>query len=283
VLHFRLGLAAFSEAERRLGLASDKLPKFRKPPVAEVAISVFFNGLPGLKTAHIGKFWNLIEKDYPKTQDLLPIVEGPASIQQLVSPDSPLPLRRVFLISADDTFVTQIQQNFFAHNWRKIKETDEYPSFDRPSELFLSRWEIFQDFLRGINAGEMIPTRYEITYVNQFVEPKGAFPLALERYSPVISLRHAQDEPLVSAPKALTADLEYDLPAKLGTLRVAFKQGERPADKMEVMQVDLTARVFQTPDGPDLRDWLEKAHECLALSFVSLTTKEAHEKWGRTQ
>ena len=164
-----------------------------------------------------------------------------------------------------------------------MKMADEYPTFDVPSKLFLSKWGIFQDFLRGIDAGEMSPTRYEITYVNQIFEPKGAFPVALERFSPVISLRPAQHEQLVSTPKALTAELEYDLPAKLGTLRVAFKQGERPADKMEVMQVDLTARVFPTPDAPDLRDWLERAHECLALSFVSLTTKEAHEKWGRTQ
>ena len=89
-------------------MASDKLPKFRKPPVAEVAISVFFNGLAGLKTAHIGKFWSLIEKDYPKTQDLLPIIEGPFPLQNLITSDLPLPLRRVFLISADDTLVTQV-------------------------------------------------------------------------------------------------------------------------------------------------------------------------------
>lgn len=264
-------------------MATDRLPKFENPPVAEVAISVFFNGLPGLKTAHIGKFWNLIEKDYPKTQDVLPILENPASIQHLISLEAPIPLRRVHLISADDIFVTQIQQNFFAHNWRKMKDTDVYPSFDRPKELFLKMWNTFQTFLREIKAGDMVPTRYEITYINQIIEPKGAFPLALERYSPVISLQRAHDGSLVSNPKALTAELQYDLPEKLGTLRVAFKQGERAPDKMEVMQVDLTARVFSTPDGPDLPDWLEKAHERLALSFVSLTTKAAHEKWGRTQ
>ena len=261
-------------------MTSRLLPKFENPPVVEVAISVFFKTLPEFKTAHYGKFWRIIETEYPRTEDQQPIVEIP--FIDMIASNLP-PFRRVFLISENGNLVTQMQSNFFGHNWRRVKESDKYPSFEVPRKHFLQKWDMFKKFARELNVGDIDATRYEITYVNQFVEPKGAFPRAIESYSPVISLHPADGNELLANPKALSAELQFDLPEKLGTLRVSFKQGERVSDKKEVMQVDLTARILVTPSGPDLSNWLERTHEHIAASFVDLTTSEAHRKWGRTQ
>jgi uncharacterized protein (TIGR04255 family) len=257
----------------------NNLPKFERPPVAEVAVSIFFKSLRNFATARYGQFWRLVEKEYPKTQDQPPIIELPIELL----PNLPPPLRRVFLVSSDENLIIQIQPDFFAHNWRKVKEDDRYPGFDLPKELFLRRWALFQQFIRDIDGGEIRPTRYDITYVNQIVEPQGAFPLAIEHYSPLISLHPAQGGQLTSQPKALMAELQFDLPQNLGILRASFKQGQRTEDKVELMQVDLTARHFVRAEGPSLEEWLDNAHECLAVSFVELTTPEAHKKWGRKQ
>ena len=58
-----------------MGATEKPLPKYRKPPVVEVAVSVYFKSLDGLKTAHYGRFWERTDKDYPKTEDQPPLIE----------------------------------------------------------------------------------------------------------------------------------------------------------------------------------------------------------------
>jgi uncharacterized protein (TIGR04255 family) len=259
-------------------LASDKpLPKYDQPPVVEVAISVFFKPLPGFKTAHFGRFWEM-NRGYPLAEDHPPLAEAiPVEFDLLP------PLRRVFLVTADNSYLMQVQPDFFAHNWRRAKEDQTYPSFVRAKELFLDRWTVFKEFVRENDVGELHLTRYEVTYVNQILEPQGAFPLALDRYTPIIELRKRQPEHFLPDPKVLSADLQFEIASGHGTLRVSLKHGVRVSDKMDVMQLDLSAVSSASPDGSNLSDWLETAHEWIVRGFTDLTTKEAHEKWKRVQ
>jgi uncharacterized protein (TIGR04255 family) len=264
--------------ENALGAAPRPLPRFNKPPVVEVAISVYFKPITGLKTAHFGRFWNLVSTDYPKTEDRFPIIEPPAT----ASPEF-LPLPRIWLISENETYLIQLQNNFFAHNWRKVRDSDQYPSFEHAKGLFMDKWGIFKTFVGDARLGGPEPTSYEVTYVNHFVEPAGAFPLAIEQYSPLISLRSAAPGHFLPSPKKLLADLQFDILQEQGKIRVTFKQGARLTDKKEVMQVDVTARKAAKADGSDMDEWLEVAHEWIVRGFTDLTTPGAHEKWERTQ
>jgi uncharacterized protein (TIGR04255 family) len=102
------------------------LPKYDQPPVVEVVISVFFKPLPGFKTAHFGRFWKMNE-GYPLTEDQAPLAEAiPLEFVQLP------PLRRVFFVTADKSYLMQVQPDFFAHNWRKDKEEDTLRNFSWP-------------------------------------------------------------------------------------------------------------------------------------------------------
>jgi uncharacterized protein (TIGR04255 family) len=263
--------------EQPLGEQSVPLPKYRKPPVVEVAISLYFKLLGGLTTAHYGRFWALAERDYPTAEDQPPILELPLEFTALP------PLRRTFFVSVDGIYVIQLQPNFFGHNWRKVRPTDQYPSFDRARELFLRSWQLFKEFLASSKFDPPELTRYEVTYVNHLVEPPGAFPAAIVKYSPLITLRATSPEHFLRSPKALLADLQFDMPDDKGALKISFKQGKRTSDQLEVMQLDLTARGPARPDGSDMLEWLELGHECIVRGFTDVTSAGAHEMWERLQ
>jgi uncharacterized protein (TIGR04255 family) len=123
-----------------------------------------------------------------------------------------------------------------------------------------------------------------VTYVNHIVEQEpGAFPSAIQKYSPLIKLREGDPQHFLPSPKALLAELQFGIPEDQGLLRVSFKQGVRQIDQREVMQVDLSARKNAKADGSDLDTWLEIAHEWIVRGFTDLTSEEAHAIWRRVQ
>lgn len=254
------------------------LPKYQRPPVVEVGISVFFKQLPLFKSAHFGRFWDL-NPDYSSAEDQPPVFEGGGPPPGLMV----LPLPRVFLITGDSNYVIQLQSDFFAHNWRKVKVDDAYPSFEKAKGIFLDKWELFRDFIRDNKLGDLNLLRYEVTYVNHFAEEvQGEFPLAISKYSPLISLRETGKDFLPN-PRALSADLQFEIGGSKGILKVSFRQGVRPLDQKNVMQMELAARADAKPDGSDMLGWLEVAHEWIVRGFTELTTPEAHSKWKRMQ
>jgi len=260
-------------------LGTKPLPKFERPPVVEVAISVFFRNLDGFRSAHFGSFWEL-NKDYPITEDVAPVIDSDGAGFEL----SQLPpLRRAFFITRSNDYLIQVQPDFFAHNWRKTKADDAYPSFERAKALFVEKWNLFTRFVSERKLGDLQLTRYEVTYVNHLVEEQaGAFPIAIEKYSPLLKLRQPTAGQFLPSPKSLLAELQFDI-AKEKVLRVSLKQGVRATDQKEVMQLDLSARSTAQSDGSDMMEWLEIAHEWIVRGFTDLTSSEAHRLWSRTQ
>ena len=255
------------------------LPKYQKPPVVEVGVSVFFKQLPLFKSAHFGRFWDL-NPDYPVAEDQPPYFEGgvpPSGFMFGLLP-------RVFLITGDSNYVIQLQADFFAHNWRKVKVDDAYPSFEKAKGVFLDKWKLFSGFVGDNKLGDLHLSRYEVTYVNHIAEKaQGEFPLGISKYSPLISLREAAKDDFLPNPRALSADLQFEMGGSNGVLRVSFKQGVRPLDQKNVIQMELAARADAKPDGSDMLEWLEVAHEWIVRGFTELTTPEAHSKWERIQ
>ncbi len=255
------------------------LPKFRKPPVIEVAISVFFRPLPLFKTAHYGRFWDL-NQEYIRTEDQQPVVDsaafGPESFPLVLQP-------RVLFLTESDSDLLQIQPNFFAHNWRRGETTTAYPGFEAIKRRFLEKWQLFRKFVTDGKLGEVHVTRYEIAYINHFNEQTGAFPLAIEKYSPVIKLRQGKPEHYLPDPKSLSADIQYEIEKNQGSLRASFKQGVWGAEKKAVMQLDMVARGSGEPDGSNLEQWLDTGHRWIVKGFADMTSEDAHKLWERYQ
>ncbi len=252
------------------------LPDYKNPPVVEVAVNAFFKPLPRLKTAHFGRFWEMHRSEFPTSDDYPPVY---VSEPQLL--DLP-PLRRIFLVGANGTYVVQLQADLFVLNWRKIPLDQQYPHFESIKKQFLKHWQSFQDFVRTFELGNLELTRYELAYINQFVEPQGSFPGALEKYTHLIHVRPPRPEHFLPPASNLAADVRFIIPEGKGTLSVALKNGTRLKDKTDILQLDVIARGDARADGGDLVTWFDIAHTWIVKGFTELTSEEAHKTWGRT-
>lgn len=264
------------------------MPDYEAPPVIEVVLGVQFDPLANFLTAHYGLFSSLVKQEYPILEDRAPlseIFEGPQGIQS--KPGIELfnmpPLRRVFLIHIDGNYLIQVQPTRFHHNWRKLREEDEYPHFNSAKERFLKHWGTFQRFVGDNKLGEIRLNQYEVTYINHVVELEGAFPAAIEEYAPLFSWSSAHSTGFLPSPGGLTTELRFPLPKQRGVLHVTFKHGKRAIDKKDVLILDLTARGTAKPDGSDMEEWFALAHEWIVRGFTDLTSAAAHKRWRRTQ
>ena len=150
-------------------------PHFDKPPVIEVVCGVQFEALELWKTTHYGQFWSKIKTDYSETQDVAPLVT--VNLEPNVQPE-PLwsqlpPLRRVFYIHPPGNFLIQLQANRFLHNWRTVKDTDEYPRFEAAYERFTKYWREFRHFLAEVSLPEPKSQIWELTYINHIIGEGG--------------------------------------------------------------------------------------------------------------
>jgi uncharacterized protein (TIGR04255 family) len=259
-----------------------KLPKYRKPPVVEVIIGISFASIEKLATVDYGSFWESVKEEYPLTEDNAPLPEEVSAGPQVQLMQIP-PLRRVFLIHRDQTYLMQLQPDRFIHNWRKLKESDDYPNFENAKGKFVSGWKLFRDFIAARQLGPIRLRGYEVTYINHFIEAPQTFPLGTARYLPLFEWSSGQSEGFLPPPNVLGLDLRFPLAKDKGTLRVSVKHGKRVSDNKDVMLAQLTAQGPASSDGSDMEEWIETAHEWIVRGFTDLTSRDAHQKWERFQ
>lgn len=256
-----------------------RLPKYKNPPVVEVVIGVTFATLEKLSSVHYGSFWEMVKGEYPNSEDNPPLASGitPTQVEILQLP----PLRRVFLVHTDGTYLMQLQPDRFIHNWRKRTDSDQYPNFEAARNKFNHGWELFRQFLGEKGIGTPLIKRYEVTYINHIAGKAGSFPTRAEEYLPVFDWGRARSEGFLPDPQVLGLDLRFPMPSERGTLRVSVKHGKRKTDDMDVLLMELTAQGGAQADGSDMAAWLDLAHEWIVRGFTDLSSKQAHEYWGR--
>ena len=118
-------------------------PKFTKPPIGEIGISVLFVRPPFLTSAHLGRFWERVKEDLPRAEDHAP--SGLPSDWGMSAEGFPLP--RLWLVESRGSVLIQLQVNRFDLNWRWLGPNDTYPSFDVQLAKLMDYWRRFADFL----------------------------------------------------------------------------------------------------------------------------------------
>ena len=170
----------------------EHLPGFDDPPFVETVLSVQFEPLPLVQTAHLGLLWSEYRALFPKTEERLaldPVIEqfpeSPVArvglrFQALENP----PVPRIWFTNDCGSEMIYVQNDRFIKNWRKEGEGDQYPhhdetirpNFDRDYALFLAFLQKNQLGTPCVNQCEVC----EVTYVNHILAGKG-----WERYDDV--------------------------------------------------------------------------------------------------
>jgi uncharacterized protein (TIGR04255 family) len=152
-----------------------QLPKFKRPPVVEVAIAVQFAPPKGLTAAHLGLIWQHYRSRFPRLEQhppspnrvertgLRPATQGLQinfSVGEQIIP-------RIWMISENDCELIQVQADRFARNWRRYHDDHlEYATFDQIRPQFVSDFGTFRKVIAELGLGELGVNQCEVTYVN---------------------------------------------------------------------------------------------------------------------
>src|SRR5690242_5857187 len=129
------------------------LPDYDRPPVVEVVSGIQFKPIKGLTGAYVGVLWEKFKTEYPRITEvapLAPIIEAfddEASIRQMAVFDDIFGLSRTWFETPDGNALIQVQRDRFLHNWKKAKDTDQYPHYAHVIGSFRKCLETFEAFL----------------------------------------------------------------------------------------------------------------------------------------
>ena len=269
------------------------LPKFRKPPVIEVAISVSFKPLERFSNAHLGLFWQQVRSGFPDPTDAEPIDSqferfGDERMTRARLPKlrflrgSPV-ASRLQLASADGHTMVQVQNGRLVYNWRRLDNGKDYPSWGRVRPAFDTAQGQLSAFIEAEELGVLEPTQWEVTYVNHFFRGREwQTPADWHRVVPGV---------IGSAVSISMGDLEscganwhYLFPDNTGRLHVDLSHGFGGIDDdaQELLVLQLTAR-GPVDDEHSLDDGLELGHAGIVRGFAEITGDDAHQMWERQQ
>jgi uncharacterized protein (TIGR04255 family) len=267
-------------------------PDFEHPPVIEVALSVGFQTLTAMASAHAGLFWSTIRTKYPKTEDQPPLKvaaeqEGGNFVEpkvQLELMDKPQP--RVWFLNESGNELVQMQHDRFIHNWRKVAEGDVYPRYEQIRETFADELAGFDRFVRDEGLGAVIPTQCEVTYVNHIHAGHGWRDHGdIDRVMSV--WQRASAAAFLPGPEDVRFAARYPMRDGAGNFCGRLSASVQPArlvqDNSKIMVFTLTARGATQPAG-DLRGvmpFMDMAREWIVRGFADLTTEAMHKVWGR--
>lgn len=265
------------------------LPDFSDPPVVEVALAVAFNPISGLRTLQIGDLWRQAYRDrYPHVEEQPPVqpqVEsfpssGPGlSVSFELARTIPLP--RLWFVDSGSRELVQVQNNWFARNWRQTEDGGPYPRFPALVEAFEVDLQRFATFVKDSGLGDVEPTSVEITYTNHVTDAEVA------RLEHVMSLLEESAPEFLPPPEVVRFAAQYvitgDGATPLGRLYISAEPAIRRSDGGAINVLTVTAR--GGPMGPGLGGvmaFLAEAHDWVVRAFAASTRVGMHEKWGRT-
>ncbi len=264
----------------------EHLPDFNDPPVVETVLSVQFEPLPLLQTAHLGLLWDEYRRAFPKTEErpaLDPVVEQfPESsvarvglkFQAFENP----PVPRIWFTNDPGSEMIQVQNDRFIKNWRKEGDGDQYPHYDETIRPNFDRdYAIFLDFLKKNQVGTPHVNQCEVTYVNHILAGHG-----WEHYGDlekIFTFWRSPDLMPPGPPEDLRLHARFVIPGRdgkpAGRLHVDVQPAVRTSDNHPMYVLHLTAR-GQVGEGVDFFDI---GREWIVTTFKNLTTSSMHNIW----
>ena len=263
------------------------LPDFSDPPVVETVLSVHFDRLSALRTAHFGLYWGEVRDRFPMTEE-----HGELASLLEQSPDQPQPIvgiqfqaleapptPRFWFTDEHGTELIQVQRDRFIKNWRKTCEGAQYPRYEKVRAGFDQDFSNFAQFVSRNQLGTIRVKQCEVTYINHIVARAGWETHA--DIDKVFTMWRAPESTYPGQAQDLTLRARFPISDKsggfVGRLHVTLQPVTRLSDGAPMFLLDLTAR-GQVGEGTDFFDL---GREWIVRSFAELTTPAMHKIWGR--
>jgi uncharacterized protein (TIGR04255 family) len=252
---------------------------FERPPLNEVVIGRRFAPLADFLVPHYGRFWSLIEEQFPTSKHAQPVADSANSV--LIDAVIGLPLPRIMFFSQDSSRVVQLQGDRLLFNWRQTETPQEYPRFETLFEEYRKFADLHATFVAAEFGNALQPNRYELSYINVLpIPPEGQIASVRNTFPSANALA---DSPSLGTLIRFSSQTEYELPGGAGNVTMKLAQAAHLKTKEAVIRLDFVA--VSPPLGPDFQvaeeQWLDTAHRAIVNGFCEVTSKEAHTKWKR--
>jgi len=263
----------------------EHLLDFDNPPVVETVLSVQFEPLPLVRTAHLGQLWSEYQSTFPRSEDrppLDPVVEqfpeSPAARMGLkFQAIENFPVPRIWFTNDQGSEMIQVQNDRFIKNWRKGGEGDQYPHYETIRPNFDRDYAIFLAFLEKNELGTPHVNQCEVTYVNHILAGQGwEFYGDLEK---IFTFWRSPDTTPPGRAEDLRLHARFVIHGNegkpIGRLHVDLQPAVRTSDNHPMYVLHLIAR-GQIGEGVDFFDIGRK---WIVTTFEKLTTKSMHNTW----
>jgi len=266
------------------------LPDYDRPPLVEVVLSIQFAPLAGFGTLHAALLGEQFLSEFPKHQEQLPL--PPAfevfGLNPIATPQIQIsvgvPAVRFLFDKEDGSEVIQIQNNRFVHNWRKLKEGQEYLHYEKLRKHFREEVKKLEDYLREHNFEGLRPNQCEVIYINHISLPDFSNPY--NNLHRVLSFL-AQPNFGHNAPQLEDSTLQLrfilrDKGENIGRLHVHAVPVLHIVGQQPLIQLTLTARGRPHDETVESAfDFMDLARDAIVRGFDSITTSEMHSYWGK--
>ncbi|MGN6610122.1 MAG: TIGR04255 family protein [Jatrophihabitans sp.] len=278
----------------------DQIASFTDPPVVEVVTSVRFAPMPPLAYVKLGTLWESTWQSSFPTLEVQPAYAAPVEVFGrspmaadifnfsfgALQPASNFP--RLWMISPSGNELLQVQQDWFAANWRKNATPGgaagaEYDRWTARRVAFAQHWQTLATWLHEHQAG-MHPLQCEVTYINHIAPIEGIWSSHSDAANIFSGLRLAVHDSVALEQFGLRSQAiipgEGDLPeARLHVSVSAAFAGPGP-EPTPIIVLELTVRGAPQPDG-DLVTFLDRGRRLIVQTFVQLTTDQIRQAWGQ--
>ena len=260
----------------------EHLPDFDNPPVAETVLSVQFDPIAELQTAHLGLLWDRFRETFPNTAERPPLDPVFEEFPEELAGGSALQVRtveeispRLWFINPAGSELIQVQNGRFIKNWREVGG-DPYPHYEKFRPNFDRDYQVFLEFLAENQLGPLRVNQCEVSYVNHIVAGDG-----WETFRDVSKIftfwQSSAERP--GPPEDLRLHSRFVIRSNdgeaVGRLHVDLQPAFRKPDNRPMYVLNMTAR-GQVGDG---LDFFDIGREWVVASFKQLTTSSMHEVW----
>jgi len=262
------------------------------PPVVEVVAAASFVRLPDSAMPLFGGLWESSwSQEFPKVEQQPPYPvpmerfghEGRLPRLQLqLSPNFPSP--RYWFLSDDGSELLQIQQDWFACNWRKVEPGSKYDRWPSRRVAFERWYRSLDNYLMAKGTGPLQPTQCEVTYINH-IYPNSEW----KDHGELNRITYLAGPPPTEMPVPVEqGSLNYqcllnddkDLP--FGRLHIAAQPALARDGETPIYVIELTARgVPPSSDLSGVLAFLNRGREVIVRAFDTVMTPSMRREWGR--
>jgi len=215
--------------------------KYQNPPIDEVVCGLRFGSIPGLDAVTVGFYAKERREDFPRHE-----VQPPIGGAGFIIGSGAMPIR-IWLVSANDEFVVQVQHDRFFVNWRA--RGGAYPKFSGDAGIlpkFKAECERFWTFCERELGHRPELAGIELAKIDQI--PEGVYWNGLSDLGKLVPW--LADLPKFSHSERPLIGMRFVEPRDNGKLSVVFDLGTLTDGKGQTLRtLKLESRIERAVEG----------------------------------